>query len=102
MVTSHSTRVSVQWISYKESHIRSKDKIGHNLENALNMCLDIDRNSELQVIRSGLPIFPEISDRYKGIAKTLKELWHGYGIAQFTGTTVVRSLTGRDVRKTLR
>lgn len=80
----------------------AKDKIGHNLEKALNMCLDVDKTSELQVIRSGLPIFPEIADRYKGTDKTPKELWHGYGIAQFIGTTVVRSLTGRDIRKTLR
>ncbi|MBA2734372.1 MAG: hypothetical protein H0U54_16030 [Acidobacteria bacterium] len=81
---------------------KAKDKIGHNLEKALNMCLDVDGNSELQVIHLGLPLFPEIKDRYKGTDKTLKELWHGYGIAQFTGTTVVRSLTGRDVRKTLK
>jgi hypothetical protein len=79
----------------------ARHKIGHNLEKALNMCLAVDKNSELQVIRSGLSLFPEIADRYKGTDKTPIELWHGYGIAQVTGTTVVRSLTGRDVRKTL-
>lgn len=79
----------------------ARHKIGHNLEKALNMCLDVDKNSELQVIRSGLSLFPRIADRYKGTDKTPIELWHGYGTAQFTGTTVVRSLTGRDARKTL-
>jgi len=80
----------------------AKDKVGHNLEKALDMCLDVDQQSDLQVVRAGLALFPEIADRYKGAEKTPRELWHGYGTAQFTGATVVRSLTGRDVRKTLR
>jgi hypothetical protein len=80
----------------------AKDKIRHNLGKALDMCLDTDKQSELQVIRSGLALFPEIADRYKGTDKTPIELWHGYGIAQFIGATVVRSLTGCDARKTLR
>jgi len=48
-----------------------------------------------------LSCFPEIGDRYKGADKTLGELWQGYKIAQFAGTTVVRAFTDRDVRKTL-
>lgn len=80
----------------------AKEKIGHSIEKALNMCLDVDKNSELQIIQPGLPVFPKIGDRYKGTDKTQMELWHAYGIAQFTGTTVVRSLTGRDSRKSLR
>ncbi|MDQ4119873.1 MAG: hypothetical protein M3209_00215 [Acidobacteriota bacterium] len=81
---------------------QAKEKIGHGLEKALNMCLDIDKNSELQLIQPDLSVFPEIGDRYKGTNKTLLELWIGYAIAQFTGATVIRSLTGRDVRKTMR
>jgi len=80
----------------------SKSNIGHNLSKALDMCLDIEQHSELQVIQSDLTLFPEIADRYKGTNKSAIELWHGYGIAQFTGATVIRSLTGRDVRRTLR
>jgi hypothetical protein len=80
----------------------AKDKIGHNTEKALDRCLAVDSQSELQAIRSDLSCFPEIGDRYKGTDKTPGELWQGYQIAQFAGTTVVRAFTDRDVRKTLR
>lgn len=80
----------------------AKDKIGHNIEKALDRCLAVDTQSELQVIRPGLSCFPEIGDRYKGTDKTASELWQAYQIAQFVGTTVVRAFTDRDVRKTLR
>lgn len=80
----------------------AKDKIGHNLEKALNRCLVIDAKSELQAIQPDLSVFPDIGDRYKGTEKTSRELWIAYGAAQFTGTTVVRSLSGRDIRKTMR
>jgi hypothetical protein len=80
----------------------AKDKIGHNLEKALDRCLVVDNKSELQSVRSDLHSFPEVGDRYKGGDKTPRELWLGYGTAQFVGTTVVRAFTNRDVRKTLR
>jgi hypothetical protein len=79
----------------------AKDKIGHNLEKALKLCLDADSNSELQVIQTSLTCFPEIWDRYKGTEKTPSELWQSYGVAQCAGATVVRSLTGRDSRKSI-
>jgi hypothetical protein len=80
----------------------ARDKIGHNLEKALDRCLDVDNQSDLQAIRPDLSCFPEISDRYKGTEKMPRELWQGYRVAQFVGATVIRSLTGRDVRKTMR
>jgi hypothetical protein len=80
----------------------AKDKIGHNLEKALDRCLAVDSQSELQGVRPDLNVFPEIGDRYKGTNKMPRELWLAYGTAQFVGTTVVRAFTGRDVRKTLR
>jgi hypothetical protein len=80
----------------------AKDKVGHNLEKALDRCLAADSQSELQAIRSSLNCFPEIGDRYKGAEKTSMELWQGYGVAQFTGATLVRSFTARDVRKNFR
>jgi hypothetical protein len=80
----------------------AKDKIGHNVEKALDRCLAVDNQSELQIIRQDLSCFPEIGDRYKGTDKKQSELWQGYQIAQFAGTTAVRAFTNRDVRKTLR
>ena len=77
-----------------------KDEIGHNLKKALDSCLAVDNQSELQNIRSDLSCFPEIGDRYKGTYKTPGELWQGYKVAQFTGATVVRAFTDRDLRKT--
>jgi len=79
-----------------------KNKIGHNLEEALNACLAVDANSELRTILPNLKLFPGVEDRYKGTEKTPKELWRGYAVAQFVGTAVVRMLSGRDVRKTIK
>lgn len=80
----------------------AKDKIGHDLVKALDTCLTIDPKLEISAVRAELGCFPEIGERYKGTSKRPGHLWHGYGVAQFTGSTIVRSLTGRDVRKTLR
>ena len=79
----------------------SAKTIGHNLEIALDGCLAVDDKSELRVVRKDLHLLPTINDRYKGTDKSPKELWHGYAIAQFTATSVVRSLTRRDTRKTI-
>ncbi len=79
----------------------AKNNIGHDIEKALTACLAVNSNSELQTILPNLKVFPGIEERYKGTYKTPKELWRAYAIAQFVGTTVVRSLSGRDVRKTI-
>lgn len=80
----------------------AKNKIGHNLEKALKACLTVDPKSELRAILTNPKAFPDIGDRYKGTDKSPKELWSTYAIAQSAGTTVVRSLSGRDVRKEIR
>jgi hypothetical protein len=80
----------------------AKNKIRHNLEKALKACLTVDPKSELRAIVTNLKAFPDIGDRYKGTDKSLKELWSTYAFAQSAGTTVIRSLSGRDVRKTIR
>jgi hypothetical protein len=79
----------------------AKKKFGHNLERTLKACLTVDPKSELCTIGSNLQAFPDIGDRYKGADKSPKELWITYAIAQSVGTTVVRSLSGRDVRETI-
>lgn|GEM_PF-986577 len=80
----------------------AKDKFGHNLEKTLKACLTVDPKSELHIVEHNLQVFPNIGDRYKGTDKSPKELWIAYGIAQSVGTTVVRSVSGRDVRKTIK
>ena len=80
----------------------TKNKIGHDLEKALNACLAVDANSDLKDIFPNLKLFPGIEDRYKGTERTPKELWRAYAVAQFVGTTVVRTLSGRDIRKTIK
>ena len=80
----------------------AKDKIKHDLEKALNRCLAFDTTSELKVIQPLLNVFPDIGDRYKGTDKPPRDLWRAYAIAQSVGTIVTRTLSGRDVRKTIR
>jgi hypothetical protein len=77
-------------------------QIGHNLEEALNKCLAANPNSDLQAIKSSLIVFPDVGDRYKGIDRPQGILWKAYETAQSVGTTICRSLTGRDVRPTMR
>jgi len=79
----------------------ARKQIGHNLERALDKCLEIDPQSELNAIRSALGTFPEIAERYKQTDKTLWELWRMYGMAQYSGVTVVRGLSGHDSRSQL-
>jgi hypothetical protein len=79
----------------------AKYKIGHDLEKGLNRCLAFDAESELRDIRPHLNAFPDIGDRYKGSDKSPKELWRAYAIAQCVGSTVARTLSGRDIRKTI-
>lgn len=80
----------------------AKYGIRHDLEKALKRCVAKDPASELRGIQSDLKIFPSIDDRYKGTDQPRAILCRGYEIAQFTGTTICRSLSGRDTRKTLR
>lgn len=80
----------------------AKNKIKHDIGKALDMCLAFDTKSELKDIQPHLNVFPDIGDRYKGSDKPLKELWRAYAIAQCAGATVVRTLSGRDIRNTIR
>lgn len=77
----------------------ARKRIGHDLTKALNEALSLDPSSEIGNIAQHLNVFPFVGDRYKGSDYRLQDLWLGYQIAQFTGTFVVRSLSGRDIRK---
>jgi len=77
----------------------ARKQLGHDLSKALDKCLEIEPQSELIAIRSELSLFPEIAERYTETDKTLWELWRMYGMAQYTATTIVRALSGHDLRK---
>jgi hypothetical protein len=79
----------------------ARKQISHDLEKALDKCIEIDPQSELNRIRSALGTFPEIAERYKETQKTLWELWRMYGMAQYAGVTIVRGLSGHDSRDQL-
>lgn len=76
--------------------------LGHNLVKALDACSALNTATELQALRKGLALFPDVSDRYAATNKPGSLIWQCYQMAQFTGATVVRELTGRDCRPTLR
>jgi hypothetical protein len=80
----------------------AKKRINHDLNKALNECLAIDPNSELQNIKCDLNIFPDVGDRYKGNDIPLRDLWGAYKVAQFSGAIISRCFSGRDIRKTIK
>src|ERR1700754_1690547 len=77
-------------------------KIGHDLEHAIQKCLKTENNSDLQMLLSQLPCFPDINERYRASEKKLGELWAAYSAAQFTAATVPRSLSARYSRAMIR
>ena len=79
----------------------ARKKLGHNLQTIIQRCLDVEDHADLQKIHSNLNCFPEIHERYKGSERSGTELWTGYSVAQFTGATVTRLLSGRDTRSTI-
>jgi len=80
---------------------KAAKKIGHDLVVALDECLKVEDHPELKLIRSELSCFPDINERYKGAERLSGELWRAYETAQFIGATVVRSLSGRDLRTSI-
>jgi hypothetical protein len=79
----------------------ARRKIGHDLNKAVDKCLEVIDHEEFEFIRGDLGIFPPIEDRYKGVVRAPGDLWEGYVAAQYAGATVGRLLSGRDVRPTI-
>jgi hypothetical protein len=75
--------------------------ISHDLDKALAVCLSITPHSDLRIIGPHLAVFPPIDARYKPGTRSLHQLWTAYSVAQCTGSSVVRELTGRDCRRGL-
>lgn len=78
-----------------------RDDVRHRLDKALARCLKQLPQSDLRVLRGQFGHFPEIGDRYAVRERPLRDLWTCYSLAQFAGACVVRSVTDRDVRRSI-
>jgi hypothetical protein len=76
-------------------------KLGHNLEAVLRDCLKARPVSELSELQGRIRHFPTIGSRYEGVTYPHADLWHAYGTAQFAGSAMVRSMSDRDMRRTV-
>lgn len=76
-------------------------QIGHNLETAIDRCITNGLN-ELTPLRNKFHLLPEVQSRYEAPELTFGELWNAYRLAHVTGTTILRNLTGRDCRNTIK
>lgn len=76
----------------------ARKKIGHHLDKAVDRCLAAHNHPDFAFIKSRVNLFPPVEERYKGADKTGRELWEAYRLAQFTGATIARLLTGNDLR----
>jgi hypothetical protein len=72
--------------------------IGHDLQKTIDACLSVAAVKEFAIIRPMLAIFPDVSARYVGTEKPMREIWEAYCIAQATAATVMRVLSGDDRR----
>lgn len=73
-------------------------KLSHNLERTVDECGAASKGNDFEHIKRSLAVFPSIESRYAGTEYPPLRLWNAYCIAQFLGTTLVRSLTDRDSR----
>lgn len=100
------------FLSIKEN-LSDKDfkaNYGHFLERSLNnkrylglFESSISHNlNDLSNIKSRIGIFPPVESRYEATEWTLGELWTAYWLALETGVTVLRELTGRNSKGTIK
>ncbi|MEO6723989.1 MAG: hypothetical protein ABIU20_10650, partial [Blastocatellia bacterium] len=78
----------------------ARQDIRHNLEEAVRRCLAVVNHADLNKIQNEISCFPtDIGDRYRGTESSPRQLWEASRVAQSTGATIVRLLTGRDIRR---
>jgi hypothetical protein len=76
--------------------------LGHDLDAALKECVRIDPNSELKELLGQLKVFPPIDARYQALHVPAHDQWRGYAVTMFCAATIIRGLTGTDIRSTIR
>lgn len=70
----------------------------HNLETALHAILSLAPASELQRLRGRFGVFPSVGERYEGKSYAGEQLWEAYSIALYTGASIARSISSRNMR----
>jgi hypothetical protein len=73
-------------------------KIGLNLVEAVEQCIKLTNNQDIEIVRDKLNCFPPINERDKGKDWKTSEFWLGYSIAQYIATTFTRMFSDRDNR----
>ena len=68
----------------------------HDLEKALDNCLEVEPRSGLSAVRTKLKHLPSMDSRYKGVEARPRNLWEAYDAAQSIGAAVAGGLSGRD------
>ncbi len=74
-------------------------KLRHHLDRCLSRCQAIISSPDLVLIGQKIHVLPDISERYRATDWTPRQLWSGYRLAQFTGVTVLRLISGQDLRR---
>lgn len=92
--------------SYLAQHAGLDDdgakSIGHWIDKGLRQCLAHDPASELGALQGRIGHLPTIGGRYVPRDQRLNELWIAYTLAQFAGACVIRSMTDRDCRTSMK
>lgn len=76
-----------------------KDEYSHNIAKAMKRALVLAPGSDFAQMEPELSVFPPIEERYESNKWPNGTLWKGYAVALRTAATVLRLLTGEDVRK---
>jgi HEPN domain-containing protein len=73
--------------------------LGHDLRKLLAKCLEVEPISELRLIESKIPLYPDISARYQVEEIVPRDLWSMYYNAITAGVVVMRPMSDRDSAK---
>jgi hypothetical protein len=79
----------------------AKKDYSHSLRKLMRRVLEISPGSEFAAIEPRLVIFPPNEEKYESNPWPTHTLWEGYSTALHTAATVLRLLTGEDVRKAM-
>lgn len=79
-----------------------KDKFKHHLDRLLAKCLEFEPASPLRALEPKLPLYPDVSARYRTDVIAPRDLWNMYYAAQSAGAIVMRPMSNRDIASTFR
>lgn len=90
-----------QHFGLSEAGIRSDivKKFSHNLARPGGAVVQGDSGSEIAKIKDRFDVFPPVAERYDGAEYPVPRLWLAYSVSQMACTAAIRSITGRDIRR---